>query len=580
MNGQATTGLWRTLHTTALRLSTIGEVYIQVTIQRTVVPLGEFAPDIGDFGNPSGRLRVCRNLAPVYTNYCPAPAWIFRTLALTGTARGLHALSTGPGTFLAFMGDDTDLYKITPTASYPWTMASATRTVGGAYNTAGAGGENGWQFTGFGRNEIATNYVDDAQLLLPGAANFVKLVQSGAGVGMDPKAKFVGPLRNNLFLANCNLPLLYDGLAAGAHPNLVVWSQTENIRQFGSFNADPQLIGSGYQEILNDFGDITGFLGGDDFAIVAQERAFVRIDGPPYQFRAIVTGTGTRFPNALRRFGDDIYGWGPGGLFVLRGGEGPIVYLGDGKLVRTLIDNATSFSLTDSILPGIDVKAVSLAIDPTNRLLQCVITSRGRQSILGTDQEGDLTIWYNIPEDRFSFADSWTTRVIISEPVLSGVLYLCNRPDTAESWVPGVNSLAVLRTIAADGSVTEAIGTPILETEQTTKYFPRVRKPYIQLDPKLTTRILRVRPIYSSSVALSVTSKVTLYSKNRPYDLPYMSGPYSTTDTHGSIVTPTSVFADYHSIDIEIGAGSENTSNINQFSDIEVWFETGGEYAA
>lgn len=541
----------------------------------TVIPLGEFAPDAGEFGSVTNRLLTCRNLVPVYGNYCSSPSWDAVTSPLTAPALGLHAISTGPGTYLVYWGDQTALWRGIPVDPPPWSTLDVSRLVGGAYNTSGTGSENGWQFVAFGLDEIATNYIDDVQLLVSGTANFVKLAQSGGGnPGMDPKAKFVGAVRNNLVLANCNLAALYDGLAAGAHPNLVAWSQTSNIRQFGSFNADPQLIGSGYQEILNDFGGITGFVSADDYGIVAQERAFVRMDGPPYQFRSIVTGAGTRFPNALRRFGDDVYGWGPGGPFVLRGGEGPIVYLGAGKLIRTLIDNTTTFSPADSILPGINRRNVSLSIDPTNRLLQYTLTSRGRGTVLGTAQEGNLTVWYNLDEERFSFADS----SVALANALHGVLYLCDRPDTGDPWMPGRTAVGVIQSVDDLGSVISRIGTPFYTTSIFNQ-FPIIRKPYIQLDPELTTRVTRVRPIYASGSAVPVAVSASIAMKNRTYSTPIVAGPYTEKDSHGWVVCPTSPFGDFMQPRLQIGAGLDDITTVTQLESLEIEYVQGPRYA-
>jgi hypothetical protein len=428
--------------------------------------------------------------------------------------------------------------------------------------------------------------VDDPQILPSAAAvNFEKLAQSGGvNPGYDPKAKFAGLIRDNLFLLNCNLSAPYDGLSAGANPYLVAWSQDGNFRQFGSFNANPELIGSGYNLILNDFGHITGFVSAGMYGIVAQERAFVRIDGPPYQFRTIVSGAGTRFPNALRAFDGDVYGWGPAGPFVLRGGEAPIVYLGKGKVVRTLIDNGSSFSTINSIIANIDISHVSLAIDPTNRLLQYCITSRSRLSTgLGTiNQAGNLLIWYNLDEDRFSFAE---TPITDASGAFEGLLYLCNRPEVADdTWMPGRTCVAVVQLASAPAGEVHRVGIPVYASALVSMTF---EKPYIALSPDNTTRVIRVRPIYgerSDDDAEALPSaefvvSVAVSTKNKPNDPAYTVRHFE-QDTHGWVTLPTSAFGDFHAIELTIGDNTQTLSNIMEVSALEVEYQDGPRYAA
>lgn len=539
-------------------------------LKRVFIPFGDFRPDIKEFGADGTRtLNLCRNVAPVFGGYVAAPVWEKKTnpSAIPAITYGLHAHATqvAPAGWKAYAGTATKLYEIGPSVT-PWTVADKSRLVGGNYNTTGSGGEYGWQGTSFGDAAVMTNYVDDPQLLpTASAANFEKLAQSGgANPGMDPKAKFVFPIRGNLALANLNLAAPFDGLSAGANPTVVAWSQTENIRQYGSFNATPQLVGAGYQPIANDFGHITGGIGAGDFAVITQQRGINRMDGGSqgYVFRTIVRGIGCRFPNSLVEWDGDIYFWGPAGPSRLMGGEGPIEVLGSGRVVRSLIDNS-GFS-TDAILADVDVKMVSAAVDYTNGCVVWSITTTSRAELLlsglpgGADgyQEGNLSIWWNREENRFSFIDNVTP----TTGTLTGAIFLVCRPDTGSSWMPGRDLVAVFREIDDLGHTFDYASTLTYRTDQPFNLSPRLGEGFHQLDPEHATRILRVRPVYAMNAGvgrLAVT--VTLTSKNRPYESA-TSRDYTAIDaTQGWIVTPDSYSADYHQVHFRFDAADADT---------------------
>lgn len=543
-------------------------------LERMFVPFGELKPD-GKLFNNDG-LVESKNAIPIYGGYIASQLWVRNSSFGPGTNEiyGLHVHSSGGSSWTAYAGESASLVEL----STGYATTDKTRLVGGPY--AASTNAEGWQGASFGDAVVMTDYVDDPQLLTsPAAGNFVKLAQSGgANPGMDPKAKFAWAQRGNMFLANLNLSAAFDGLPVGANPTAVCWSQTENIRQYGSFNATPQLTGTGYQPLSYDFGHITGGVGGD-YGLVALQRGWVRCDGPPYVFRPIVVGMGCRYPNSIVRLDQDVYFWGPSGPSVLRGGEGPVVSLGEDKVVRTLIDNATGFSPTYSISSSVAVRHVSAAIDEANGLLFMSYTSSSADG--SKEQVGDLCVVYSISDGRFGFIENASSSA--SPGLAFGVTMLRSLPDLGARWAPG-RDLVGATSFAIGGILPRTWGVGIPNYGAAGAANPLLSRSYQQYDPQRVTRPIRIRPVFSRinlTSGLQVT--VTISSKNRPYDAPVVTSS-STMDEHGWIVLPGSKLADFHQASFTfagsdlVGSASHGPESIAELEGYEVEFAKGGAY--
>lgn len=550
-------------------------------IKRLFVPFGELKPD-GRLFNNDGLVDAV-GVVPVYGNYIGAPVWLSSGDTVSEEAYGLHTHFAGGSVWYAYLGVTTKLYEF----SSAFAKTDKTRAAGGAYTTGAAGSEAGWQHTSFGSSVVMTNYVDDPQLLTsPASANFVKLASSAggsAGTGMDPKAKFVAPVRNNLFLANLNLPtalLRPDAtteLAAGAYPAYVCWSQSDNVRQYGSFTATPNLTGTGYQPLTYDLGDINGMVGGD-YALMSLQKGWVRCDGPPYTFRPIVVGQGCRFPNSIIRFDNDVYYWGPSGPSVLRGGEGPPEVLGDGKIARTLIDNATGFSPTYSVLSSLAIRHISAGRDVANGLVFWSYTDSEAAA-----PTGNICVIYNVREGRFSFMENGAIVTADNGPFNPGMLFLQNSPDLGGSWSPGRDLVGVMKYLTFTTATAYALAvityTAPIAPSQWGGTSPLLTRAYQQVDSEFTTRIRRVRPVFSQATgSVTFAVSVTVYSKNKPYDTAVASTPSSAVDAHGWTPTTDSKYADFHQVRIQVTG--THTEAIAEFEGYEIEYETGGRYAA
>lgn len=558
-----------------------------MAIARKFIPWGELKPDGREFNNDG--LAIALNVVPFCGSYVPSQYWASRkssNLAALPTGFWAHASALA---WYGYYGTDTKLYELSATDTTAWTETDKTRLAGGNYSAAAV---TGWQGASFGDSVVMTNFTDDPQLLTsPAAANFVKLATTAggtAGAGMDPRARFAFPVRGNMFLAYLTLPtalLRPDAtteLAAGTYPQHVCWSASDNVRAYGSFVSTPALVGTGFQPLNYDLGYITGGIGGE-YGLVFLQRGVVRVDGPPYQFRPIVQGIGCQYPNSIVRFDDDVYFWGPAGPMVLRGGEGPAVPLTTNKLARALTDIYVSpgeqtFSSTIPSVPAnefavaaaADTAQISAAPDNLTRTVWWSYVSRVMQDLPIIVPCRSLT--YSVDDDRFSWQSPCDDATADSK---IGLYYLRSVPTKAQaaSWLPG-RDIAGIR-INADSSGQR----PVMLSTGATVCSSRLVRGYVQLDPNLTTRVRRVRPIYSGA---AVSVSLTVYSKNRPTDSSTLKGPFTTIEDHGWIPTPGTYTADWHRLDLTVSTPTVTTSTtvtaVGEMEGVEVEFETGGVY--
>lgn len=527
-------------------------------IKRVFVPFGELRPDEGLFG--SDALTRATNVVPLAGDYAPSRAWKLRTALLSADIadqpRGFHIHPTTSGsTWVGYLGYSA-LDEFSNTSAATWTVTVKTRTVGGAYAA-----NEPWSGASFGDSVIMTNYADDPQLLTsPATANFVKLAQSGGGnPGMDPKARFVFPIRGNLFLANLNLAAPFDTLPAGANPNVVAWSQTENVRQYGSFNVTPQLTGTGYQPLSYDFGAISGGIGGQ-YGMIAMQRGWARVDGPPYTFRPLSEGIGCIRQNSIGRFDEDVYFWGATGPMVFRGGEGPAIPLSLGKIARTLADpnfNGGTFAYA----LGANPVFTCFGADHVNRLIWWSFTASS------SIEDGSLIIVLSVDDGRFSFIEP---RKDGDPDTVIGIQFLQTRPEQIVDWTPGRDLAGIVSTLGDYYGATP-LGSP-------TSIAVDLERAFQQFEPELTVRPRRVRPIYSLSDDSTIPSlTVSVTSKNKPFQVATPITFTGTLDPHGWLTLPTVPFADFHRIRVQLQA---IPSRLLELPGYELEYEVGGPYSA
>lgn len=516
------------------------------------VPFGEFKPDLKYLSNDG--LLDARNVIPVYGSYLSAlPSAIIAASVFSGgeIPVGLHVATANRNGYIAaataaFAAGD--IVEVTEAG----VVTNRTRTAAGNYTSA-IGLSSGCSFGDnvilpLWPNLIPATPTNPVQYLASGATRFADLITTAA---FAPLAKFAFPFKINLFLAHCQLGAPYDGLSAGLNNKLVAWSANKNIRQFGSSNANPELTGAGYQELAYDMGEITGAVSGDDYAMIALEGGFVRIDGPPYTFRALGRGHGVHrlSPNAMCMAGADVYYLGPAGLGRLRGGDGNPEQVGSGAWSRWLIDNATGFSSAPIAGTG---GSAQMFYDAANDLIFMLYYTTSLQLAMLT---------YNIGENRASY---WIFPQLGSQPVWMG-----NGINLTSDWLPGRD----LRFV--DGShryAKFALGNFTANSI--------LQRGYIQFKPDRSTRLLRVRPIYNVSDQAAIEQiSVTIETTNKPYGTPTTKGPYSAIDSAtGWISTPDAVFGDFHSLKFTVTANA-NMHKVVEYEGFEYDIALGPQYA-
>lgn len=514
--------------------------------KRTFLPFGEWLPDQKSFLN-AGLSRV-DGLVPIYENYYVAPQPNVISLAIPQFVYGLGSIPTGALTWTSYAGTTSKIYEIS-------SVGVITDRSGAAYATPDA--VSGSQFSTYGQNVIETRYTAPPNILLAGAGAFTPL-HSGT---FAPAGRFAFSVRGNLFMANCSVPAPYDAVPAGANPQLVAWSQSDAPRFFGGPRVDPQYVGSDYQQINNDYGQVTGAVGGN-YGLVFQQRAIVRVDGPPYTFQEVSRGKGCRSPNSIVQQDQDTYFWGESGPSLLEyGGQllksDQVTVLGSRKIARSIIDNVTTFSEI-SVAPGFNPIEISGASDAANRLIFWAYP--------GGAGIGDFVVVYNIDEKRFSFF-----RLNAPLDTAAGCRFLTNRIDTGDAWSTGHNQIFIRRVAGVDQLCYWSVSGGF-------NWDAVIEGGNVQLDPDMTTRVLRARPILKwDNGVFPVTLSMTLKDVNRPFDTPLVATS-SVQDTMGWFVFPDSKYTDFHSLGVTAAKGS-NTYAVLEWKGFEVEYVTGPVYS-
>lgn len=446
----------------------------------------------------------------------------------------------------------------------------------------------------------------------------------------QPRPKYIATIKNHLLLANMKFGSVPSGApfsVGTAYPELVMWSATDNPLRFGDPSTTPSatLIGSDYQYLFDEGGPITGMIGGD-YAFIFKSGTIWRMDGPPWQFRPVVQGVGTIYPNSITSLYNDVYFWGPGGPTRLRQGSEIPNSSGQGRYTSTLTDTLsteledfllelqpTLFSSPSAAVQPIDISAFT---DVRNGLVGWCV---GESAVTtGTTLFRDsLVIVYDVHTDRISsfrvngklrFARSitktsgkshtqvWAGNTSMPHTLFEGVFAI----GSVGSLAAGVHTPAASNTAAkilvsyGDSSDSDfAYGT------FPTQWAPQFIYPFIQLEEgNVTTRITRIRVPFSlkrnevfpgdgdPAGKIVITAKVR--SKSRGVDAAHESDP-GTYDSSSSYQNPEAwidiegVMATHHQIDIKfeayrsVSSAERWISHLRDIPYIEVEYEIGGE---
>jgi hypothetical protein len=300
----------------------------------TSIVFKEFLPDQPELGNP-GLIRA-QNVLPRDDGYTPF---------LPLTSHGTFTSGGVSGSFQTF-GVTKGASKIYLYSSQFW-MGS----ISGGFSTRGGSFTVGASYASFAQYEnmvIAVGESFPAHFHTVGAAsNFATLASNGTA----PPAEAIGVLGQFVVIGNLGT------VNATQRPNVIQWSGVDAPRSWptaGSATAIAQQAGE--QELPSSFGNVQAVHGGDQYAIVLQERGVTRMTyvGPPvvFQFDTISNTEGSHFPRGSIRVGNITYFISQQGFCRTDGVT--IEHIGTGKVDRTFWDSGVATKERSLITCGYD----------------------------------------------------------------------------------------------------------------------------------------------------------------------------------------------------------------------------------
>lgn len=230
-----------------------------------------------------------------------------------------------------YNADAQEIYAGTQTAIYEVEPSGFTdKSLAGGYATSGDT-PHSWSFASWGGDVIATNYINEVQVLAAGGANFANLITSTE----RPNARFVTVVGPHLVLGD----IINTGGTITGYSDMVWWSAIEDSTDF---DPDPATQ-CDYQRLRDTPGQIMGLVGGIDYGLVFKRNSIYRLNyvGPPLIFirEAISSQVGTPAPRSIVQVGEDVYFWAGDGFTALRSGRS-LERVGEGRVVKMLIDHA------------------------------------------------------------------------------------------------------------------------------------------------------------------------------------------------------------------------------------------------
>jgi hypothetical protein len=330
---------------------------------------GEWLPDLPFYNNPG--LVEAQNCVPVDASYKP-----FLDISTNGDA--LAAAPLGAVSVIASTGA-IEIYAGTATKLYEQSGTSWTDKSGAAYTTA-----DYWRFIQFDDLVIGTNYTDVPQSKTIGSgSNFAALATTGTA----PFARQIGKINRFVFLGDTN-----DGVN-GVVPSRVQWSAIDDATNWPTPNtAAARTVQSGEQFLDASYGAVTGFMAGQFWGLVFQQRGisrFTYVGGDiVFQVDTFETSRGCWAPQSLIQVGNMAYFLAVDGWYVTDGQS--VTPIGDQKFDNwflLLLDQ----TYRNKVTAGIDWSS------------KCIYWSFPSTSANGTP---DRVLIYSILRNRAAWANS------------------------------------------------------------------------------------------------------------------------------------------------------------------------------
>lgn len=279
-----------------------------------------------------------------------------------------------------------------------------------------AGGETvqgeGWFFQVYGNSVVAVAGWDVPPKIYIDATDdgtgFVDL-WSGSSP-QEPYAKFVASMGLHLLLANIKL-------GSDEFPNRVWWSATDDVRYYSDGTTNPEQR-SDFQDLNDEYGAITGIIGGADYAYIAKERCWYRmVEGGPFDFtlKPFGMGMGTIYGHSICKFGDTIFYWSKYGPARIRPGLEPEP-LGEGLFLRSVQDGSWVLSRPLGLTASHPAHLLNAVVDEENGLVCWAYNAR---NALNEEPEWlfnvDTLFIYNPRHNRGADQVNWFEDSLLNE---------------------------------------------------------------------------------------------------------------------------------------------------------------------
>ncbi|MBI1275380.1 hypothetical protein GC177_05345 [bacterium] len=324
------------------------------------IAFGPWLPDMPGYANPG--LVEAKNLVPEMNGYAPWCEPVEIGEALPDDCLGAVALYDSEGNPHLFAGTATRLYKRNAGA---W--QDVTRP-GMPYNL---GTEQGWQFVQYGDRVLAANGADPVQSFLIGTDAHFDEVDAYA-----PAAQHLAVI-NNFIMA---------GHTAEAG-NLVQWSGLDaptSWERSAATQAD-------FQRLENEGGAVQAVIGHQNYGIILQEYAIVRMEyvGPPeiFTFAEVERRRGALTGSAVTNVGQDIYYLAEDGFYRFDGVRS--LPIGEGRV------NQWFFDLIDRNY----LHRIQACADPVRPLVIWSFPEKGQNGL------ANRLLVYHTQQDRWSWIE-------------------------------------------------------------------------------------------------------------------------------------------------------------------------------
>lgn len=330
-----------------------------------MIPLGSYAPDMADT-NPgvarqANNVLLTKDANGVAHGPMPGLAVAGSATALPSAPRGGASAVNSSGSYSAFVGTGTNLYKMNATYEL-----DASASVGSGYSLPSG---DYWSFARFGALLLATNTTDGVQKFDVDSGSAFSSVTDA------PAARFAFPAFNSLFLLDCDADnKLMRNSAIG---NAEIWDGK----------------GSGYQTFESGEELMCGAELSQDFAIIIQRNAvnglFRRSDGKLYDKKVIAKERGAVSPRAFCSVDGRAFWLDNDGFWMFSIGQG-LTNIGFNRVNKTFIKSLS--------VDGFD--SVEMAIDKVNNR----VAIRYRSSQVTSETVFENILFYNYLLDEWSTA--------------------------------------------------------------------------------------------------------------------------------------------------------------------------------